>query len=204
MTANRQLIIKPLGLAAVYCIIVGIVTLYGYLSNTDGLLSILPGYATTKPTTALCFLLTGIGLYINGAGNVVMQAIRKLCAASVAIIGLSALYLYISVSPLGWLDTLPFISVEVQGRMSPMTAACFAVLGLTGLSLSKGLVTTGWRPVTLSLMLTVFSFIATVADSLHGDYAMSLPTVTGFMVIAISLYRVSVILNDRYEQEHLS
>jgi hypothetical protein len=69
--------------------VAGIVVLLGWLLQIEFLTSIVPGYATMKPNTALCFFLSGCSLWL--LHNRYLDAKRTLAArifaAPVALVG---------------------------------------------------------------------------------------------------------------------
>jgi len=123
-------------------LLIGGLGLIGWALDIATLKSVLPGLVTMKANTALALVLAGGSLLIVSAE----QADRRLChiaqscAAIVALIGLLTLSLYL----LGWdrgIDQLLFkepsgaVGTFAPGRMAPMTALNFLMIGLALLTM---------------------------------------------------------------------
>jgi two-component system, sensor histidine kinase and response regulator len=116
--------------------VVGIVVLVGWLLHIEFLTSIIPGFATMKPNTALCFFLSGCSLWLLHIRG--LDAKRTLAArifaAPVALVGVLTLCEHW----LGWnlgFDAFFFhnaliaTKVDHPGRFSQATAMGFFLLG---------------------------------------------------------------------------
>ena len=121
-------------------VVAGLVVLLGWLLRVPALIRMLPGAATMKPNTALCFVLVGMALYFLrerrgapvgvGAGRIV-----RLCAGLAALIGALTLCENWFRCDLG-IDQL-LIREDLDkpgifpGRMAPAVAFSFLLLGLS-------------------------------------------------------------------------
>jgi PAS domain S-box-containing protein len=108
-------------------ILVGFLVLVGWLFDISALKSILPGLATMKANTALAFLLSGISLWLAFTKNENRRVdlIAKGCATFIVLMGLLTLSEY---DQLLFRDALTAENA-FPGRMSPVTALNFSVLG---------------------------------------------------------------------------
>ncbi|WP_119068097.1 sensor histidine kinase [Aggregatilinea lenta] len=116
--------------------IVGVLALAGWTLDVDTLKSVVPGWATMKVNTALCFVLIGGALWLLQGSTRRSSRLARLCAASAAIIGLASLGEYLLNVNLG-IDELLFkdlaqssTSLAAPGRMSHATAFDFFMLGV--------------------------------------------------------------------------
>tara|TARA_B110000858_G_scaffold198281_1_gene263709 strand:- start:12804 stop:14459 length:1656 start_codon:yes stop_codon:yes gene_type:complete len=118
-------------ISAALSVCIGLVVIVGWYVELPSLIQILPSFAPMQFNTALCFLLSGIGL--------TLLTLRKTTSAfwlgiAVFIFALVTLLQY----PIGvdiGLDNLfmePYIVTKTShpGRMAPNTALCFLVFGL--------------------------------------------------------------------------
>ncbi len=121
--------------AALLTAVVGALVLLGWLLDIRALKAILPGFATMKPNTALCFLLLGAALWLlPKPGEDVRPWRRPAWIAPALIVALVAGVTLIEygVAVDLWIDRLLFadaVATEAPhpGRMSPMTALAFAL-----------------------------------------------------------------------------
>lgn len=124
-------------------IILGLLVLIGWAFDITGITSVFPDRASMKPNTAICFILLGIGLWVNGLA--VTQALVRhsgnACISVVTLIGLITIGEY----AFGWelnIDNLFFAKDEYTylnpyaGRMGFNTALNFALLGIALLVLN--------------------------------------------------------------------
>jgi PAS domain S-box-containing protein len=136
--------------AAITAVGVGCVVLLGWLLGIASLTVVLPGLATMKPNTAVCFVVAGaaLGLQIDAAGR--YRRAGRACGAGVAVVGLVTL----SQDLWGWNAGIDGLLLPAglaarqgahPGRMSGATALCFLLLGVALLFLDSEL-DFGWRP----------------------------------------------------------
>jgi two-component system sensor histidine kinase/response regulator len=124
-------------------ILVGIFVTLGWMLDVSLLKSVLPGRATMKPNTALCFMLCGIALLLVTGTNHRKRLVNNLrkgvvpfCAGVVTIIGVATLTEYLFALDLR-IDSLLFRNAvlaeatnSLGGRMSGSTALAFVFLGI--------------------------------------------------------------------------
>jgi two-component system cell cycle sensor histidine kinase/response regulator CckA len=157
--------------ASAATVVAGSLALLGWLPGIPLLTSILPGLASMKPNTALCFVLAGVSLWLIqvGPGELVSPRVRRiqvarLLSGGVALIGLLTLVEYLfhlnldvdaGVSYRGLLAS----EVLHPTRMAGTTALGFMFLG------SSGLLMTFRRPYpahSLALLASLNGFIPCV------------------------------------------
>jgi PAS domain S-box-containing protein len=116
-------------------ILLGILVLIGWAFDIGRLKSITPQLVTMKPNTAVCFLLSGVSLWLLKTEGVsgVKRRLGQVCAAIIIIIGALTIIEYFSGANLR-LDQLLFheaaaANVPFPGRMAFATALNFVLLG---------------------------------------------------------------------------
>lgn len=198
---NCRLFSQTASAAAVF---VGSLVLLGWLLSTPALTSILPGLATMKPNTALCFVLAGVSLWLIQvrAGEVSSPRVRRIQAARVlsgvvGFVGLLTLaeylfHLNLGIDEIVFRGTLLATGVLHPGRMSGATALGFFCLGASIL-----LVTSRWTYLgqSLAILTSLNGFIACLGYLLNvrALYAVSpysstaLHTAILFMLMGIGV-----------------
>jgi len=154
--------------AAIGVAVIGVLVLFGWILAIPVLKSLRPDFVSMKVNTALCFMLTGLSLWLLQAKRSQTPAARSVgraCALVVAAVGLATL-LEISA---GWnlgIDQLLIaepagpVQTPHPGRMAPNTAFNFVVIGLALLLLdarTRG----GYRPA--QMLLGVLGIVSGVA-----------------------------------------
>lgn len=126
----------PLAFAAgTAAVAVGCAVLAGWALGSEALTTILPGRASMKPNTALCFIFLGVGLWAKSvkAPAIGARRLASICASLVLLVGLTTLGEYL----FGWdpgIDRLlfpeprPTFTTPHVGRMGANTAFCFVLL----------------------------------------------------------------------------
>lgn len=171
----------------------GVVVLAGWVLNIDALKEVATGLSSMKVNTALGFVAFGAGLAIKARpGTHRAHGVANLLLAAVVLLGLATLAEYLTGVSLG-IDQalLPDPSTSLfPGRPSPLTAACFVLAGLAGLTLDLA----GGVPVSeilvvpmLGICLLVATAFAYGARVLGGYTQMALHTALGFMVASGAL-----------------
>jgi signal transduction histidine kinase len=174
--------------------------LVGWALDVGALKSILPGWASAKPNTALAFILIGIALLLRR--STFLSHVARLCGFLAGLIGLLTLAEYAFGWDIGidqWLFREPggTVGTSNPGRMAPDTALCFIMLAagmetaravrqtvgtlVTSLSLG-GLVTTA----ALSTILVYFT-PSIGAFGWGGLTIMAVPTAAMFAVLGPTL-----------------
>jgi signal transduction histidine kinase len=135
------------GITAVICVAVGLTVLLGWIFDVHALITISPISATMKANVSLAFILSGITVWsLVGAnrGNIssplrekrarLLTRVSRVCAVTVALIGSLTLSQHIFGWDLG-IDNLIVqdhhtVHTRYPGRMSPVTASNFLLLGV--------------------------------------------------------------------------
>ena len=158
---------------------VGAVGLVGWALNVPALKGALPGLTSMKPNSALGLVLIGVGLGVASSTDSPFRRRRAATAAAglVALLGLLTLAEYAG----GWnlrIDQLLFrepalaLHASAPGRMSPASAASFAILGIA-------VICSGARRYRAAILLS--SLVAGTA----------LVAILGYLYGVASLYRIS-------------
>ena len=137
-------------LTAALAVITGGTVLLGWALDITLMKSILPGWVSVKPNTALNFILAGIALYFSSFSlmvpkpglSTILARLARLCGWLAGLIGLLTLGEYAFDWNPGidqWLFPEPdgMVGTKIQGRMAPETALCFLLLA-KGLELARG------------------------------------------------------------------
>lgn len=157
---------------------VGLLVLAGWLFDIPTLKSFFPGFDTMKANTALAFVLAGISLWLatRESENQQTNLFGKVCATIIVLISLLTLGEYIFSQDLGidqllFKDRLPPESAH-PGRMSPVTALIFFMLGLSLLLLDRH---------QYRLVVEVFTIMALLISGLAlMGYAYGVPSLYQF------------------------
>ena len=130
--------------AGLLTIIMGCLVLAGWFFDIPSFKSVLPGIISMKFNTALCFILSGIALYLQDAPAVSRRRkkIAFICAGIILIAGFLNLLEYIFNWNIGideflWKEGPGTAATTFPGRMSLNTSVNFALLGFIFLTLNK-------------------------------------------------------------------
>jgi len=182
---------------AALAFLVGLAVLLGWAFDVRALKGVLPGLATMKANTALCFLLLGAAFWL--LGNEAGEARRRLPGHSLAAIGAGIGFLTILEYLFSWhlgIDQALFSdpgspdSVAPPGRMAPTTAASFLMLG-TGLFLLD-------RPKYRGSMVGLVSGVALISGIALAGYLFNvsaLYTLPGYGSVALHTAATFAILS---------
>ena len=182
-----------------YAILIGSLGLLGWALNITAFQQILPGLATMKFNTALCFLVLGVALMLMiGTRWTARQRwiITTLILFALLVAGVSVLE-YLAGRSFG-IDELIFADLATPanaypGRMSLGTALSFVLLSVSYLMLLH------WKNIRLSQILsTLVIFLSLIAlvgyfygvESLYNTLLFSsiaLHTATGFFALGVGL-----------------
>jgi len=161
--------------ATIITMLLGIMVITGWLIHNDFLRELFPGQVRMKFNAALCFILSSFALLLKvfAPGTKTWTSISALLSAIVFLIGLVTLTEYITginygIDELFVRDELPTTALYYAGRMSPLSAVNFLLIG-TGLFLLNKEKTAGWQFYYLFsiafialLMLIGFNFIVDI------------------------------------------
>ena len=178
--------------------LVGVSVLLGWALGSETLKFGLPGLASMKANTALCFILMGGGIVLCSASQAAprRRSVGLLLIAVATVIALATMAQYVTGVDLG-IDQLAFrdppgsVATMILGRMSPVTAICLVMLGVGGLAVSRArraVAVLGGVALMLAL-LNVFDFVfnAAVPAALTGYTAMAPATALATAMLAIAV-----------------
>ena len=182
--------------ASIFAIGVGLLVLVGWILNIAPLKSILPDAATMKFNTALCFLLSGISLWLlkNEEGKSNIKYTGKIFAGLVVLISIATIGEYL----FGWdlgidqfvIKDLATLPSNFPGRMSGITAACFALSGiallLIDISFSQYF---SLSVILLSLLAAIgYLFDYQALYQLGGYDTVALHTAITFLILSVAIF----------------
>lgn len=126
---------------ALFSFIVGILVITGWVFHIPTLTSLLPGAIPARMNAGVCFLLSGIVLFLLNTKYTIRKKQVWILTGSVLILltGLLTFTEYVSGKNFG-IDALlytPAASLPANGRMSLPASITFAILGLTFLLLPR-------------------------------------------------------------------
>ena len=209
-TRNADLIPKPISdvrtripgilpsACSLFAIVMALIVLFGWASETSLAGGLVPGSTTMKPWTAVAFLLSGLAMLItsrSARGNIAASTL----SLAVVVIGSIALLEYtLDISLIDRILFTTAVTAEptaIPGRMAIVTAVNFVLVGFALLlhqSASHRLRNASqW--VALLFAYTAFVSIAAYlygADSLHTIYPFSTiaaHTAVTFFILAIGI-----------------
>lgn len=179
--------------------LLGALVLLGWLLDSSVLKSVLPGTATMKANTALCFSFTGIALFLR-LQSLEWHKWASLFTGLVLLIGVASLSEYAFDWQLG-IDQLLFsdpLATGYPGRMSVFTALSFSILGFALIVLPRP----AWR---LSVQMAAAMAILIGTSSLMGTLwnlslfeggkiitSVALHTAIGLIVLGFALLQVTL------------
>jgi PAS domain S-box-containing protein len=185
-----------MGLCGLALLLLGGVVMVGRFAGWPLLVTVVPGGAPMAFPTAAAFMLAGTALLALGWGR---DRMGMVLAGLTAALGLGVLAIYFVAEPLGFAsydyDPGRFAQgVGFDGRMSPNTAASFALLGLALGEIARARPRIRAVQVMASLILAV-AFLAIYGHitGLRVTYSwwrytgMALHTAAGFFVAALVL-----------------
>jgi PAS domain S-box-containing protein len=191
------------GFASVVPIVVGTLTLLGWLLNIPLLLRGLPGLTPIRANTALAFVLAGVALWLlrREGANPKARRLGQGCAAVVAAVGLLSLLESLFHLGLGMDHLLvreatgPVWAPWRPGRLAVITALNFTLLGLALLLLDVPAPKGRWFAQLLSItallaaLLVLVGYLYRVNEPYSiGRYVLrTLSTAGTFLVLALGL-----------------
>ena len=121
----------PARVAATVTAFFGLVAVTGWVFHLPALTRVLPGAVEMKANTALALILCGAALLILADRAAMrLERIAQACALAVVAIGLASLAEHLFAWQLGIDELLVKDSDQFRGRMSPLSAAAFIIIGL--------------------------------------------------------------------------
>ncbi|MDD4929800.1 MAG: PAS domain S-box protein [Gallionella sp.] len=124
-------------LVALLSVVTGLLVLVGWSFNISVLKSLSPAWVAMKANTAVCFVLTGIALFLAASFGsqrpVALSLIAQLCSMLVGLLGVLTMSEYALDWNMGidqWLfqEAAGTVGTSHSGRMAPDAALCFSML----------------------------------------------------------------------------
>ncbi len=195
----------PMWERAVALVSIGLCTLVmaGWFLKVEAILNIIPGEATMKFNTALILLLSGIGLLICKKNQPYFQKILKLIATILLLIGSLTLLAYSGMNyiPIDELFVKDPYSISHPGRMSPGTAFCTVMMGVSFLSYNSR--KKKWIKVCLyalkiilfTSLVAIIAFILLIPRENKTSFFNTMAIHTSLLFMGIALI---LIFNNKY------
>ena len=184
-------------LATVLTMIIGTLVIIGWVTHNDFLMSIVPGGVKMKFNSALCFLLSSMVLLLHffPVKNKLQHRIPIAFSVLVSLTGLLTLLEYIFNYNIGIdeffvRDELSPSAIHYAGRMSPLSALNFLLIGI-GLLLLNNKKTAIYQFHYLSsiafvslIMLISFNFISDIPTFIR----LPIHVAVGFITLSAAIY----------------
>jgi PAS domain S-box-containing protein len=183
---------------ALLALTLGALVLAGWAAEIQLLKSVRPYYVAMKPNTALAFLAAAGALWAAHQRTRAWAATARLLAAATALIGALTLLEHLAgwnlhIDELLFRETGPLVASAIPGRMAPLTALSFTLLG-TGMAVMR-------HPSTATLaqcfaflaasfsLLTLNSHLLGVHDfpGTELQVAMAVHTAAGLLLLSLGL-----------------
>jgi diguanylate cyclase (GGDEF)-like protein len=188
--------------AAITVSVLAIAVLAGWYFDVGVLQSVLPGYVSMRPNSAVAFLFAGLSLWLLHDGR--QQGIQRALALLVVGIGAATLFEYVSGQSLG-IDEILFRDTAASpfpGRMAHTTAATLALLGLAlaiqgrprkSLALSQALALAAALAATVALVGYLYGVPFLYGAALHdtrlagSTASMAVHTAAAALILAFGI-----------------
>ena len=180
-------------------IAIGVVVIVGWVVEVSFLKSIFPGLATMKFNTALCFSLAGVGIASYNK-NYEKKYISLTTTVGVLIFLISAIslseYIFkmnVGIDELIVKDDIIKLDLAPPGRMSPATAFCFILTGLSFLFIFFRKNSPFLISASFILVLSLFDIVGYLYnyDQLYDIFAFSSMAI--HTSIAFSIFSIGII-----------
>ncbi|HWQ92450.1 MAG TPA: PAS domain-containing sensor histidine kinase, partial [Clostridia bacterium] len=185
-------------------VVIGCLTLCGWIFGIPTLKSVFPGLVSMKVNTALCFILAGLSLGLQSRPPPDPAALRRRLGQVLALVVFCMGFLVLCEWTFGWdlgIDQLVFrdvrepIALSAPGRMAHATAINFCLLGLALFFLDAETRRNRWPAQYLTLTvigITLVAFMGYFYDignlSQVAPYAsVALHTVIGFLLLSAGI-----------------
>ncbi|HSA92347.1 MAG TPA: response regulator, partial [Terriglobales bacterium] len=192
--------------------LVGLGVLCGWLFDIASLKSVFPGLVAMKFNTALGFVLTGIALWFLAPDSASERKrgpriAAMICAGLVALVGALSLSEYVftwnaGIDQLLFVETGPAVETSHLGRMAPITALNFLLLGLALLLMETSRRLGQWLRFCLATVVFLAAFLGLIgyAYGVRHLYALGSFTPIALHTTATFLLLSLGVLSSRLEQ----
>lgn len=162
--------------------LIGVLVIIGWMIDSAVLKSVMPDYGSMKVNTALCFIFSGIALWLLNKKET-LPAFGKIIASVlsilISVLGLLTIIEYkfdfkIGIDELLFNDNTFTNNYSAHGQMSPITAFNFVCLGIALLLLQNKKYYKAYQP--LSLIVFSIGLTATIGYIYQIDWLTTLPS----------------------------
>lgn len=182
--------------ASVIPIAVGLLVLFGWWQDVEGLKRILPGLVAMNPTTAVAFIFLGISLAFASRA----RRLSEVFALAAALIGAIKLLDVLTPLDLGidrilFRSRLAFADLGLPNRMAPNTALNLLLQGIALATIDRPLWRIHWPAQFLAVISAMSSLLALIGyaygvKSFYGIGAyvpMALHSALTFVIVAVGI-----------------
>ena len=199
----------PLG-AAILTGLVSFLVLIGWMGNIDVLKSVIPGWVSMKPNTALGLILCAGALILSLPKTAVPCLLAR--GMSLLAVGLGGLtlgqYLFtfdVGIDQALFADSFRLLQTSHPGRMAPTSALCFVFLGTALFTFNQPWPTRLRFPVVKAFaaataLIGLFSLIGYAADSLTGARGWVYTGVAVHTALSLLLLGIGLLAAARGEE----
>jgi len=198
---NLQRPLTPFIGSAIFLIILGILSIIGWLLHVMPLTSVVNNYVTMKFNAALCFMLAGIAfMLLIKYDTLFLKILFYFFTACFGIIGIVTLSqeAFTYSAGIDQFFVVDYNSIALHssspGRMSPATAFCFTTLAISFLGI--GSVSVAYRKtaqvilhvITFVAFISIIGYLLKVPNAFKFVFfsSMALNTAVGFLVISVA------------------
>lgn len=187
--------IKPSQILSLVVLAAGILVLTGWLTRSEALTRVFPGFIAMKANTALCFALFGLSSFFISSPNPRAHQLSLLSAAAGGLLACLTLLEILFGWSLGideflFIDNLDPTGTASAGQMAPLTALCFSLLG--SISVFKRSGASRLRQIILISILVIaiagfvsYPFSLVSGAGLYSASGMALHTAFLFILLAL-------------------
>ena len=180
---------------AIFTLIISVSVMIGWLLQIREVLSLTSGGATMKFNTALLFFLAGMGVLSTLNVSKIYKVLNTIVVLAILVISVLTLVQYFASLNYN-IDTLfvndPYSTIY-PGRMSPASAFCFLLLGMTlwGMQLKNNLVKKVTQFVFLAIILislvAILAYILQIPGKDKSSFINSMAIHTSFLFFCLAL-----------------
>lgn len=176
-------------------VVLGLLVLLGWALQNDALTRVFPDFIAMKANTALCFVLFGLSALFLSSADPRLKTLSYFSAAAGGLIAVLTLgeILFgwnLGIDQLLFLDVIDPTGTASPGRMAPLTAMSFTMLGFVSILRQK--LTTGIRQVILLSISVIaisgfvsYPFSLISGAGLYSASGMALHTAFLFILLAL-------------------
>ena len=179
-------------------LLIGAIAMTGWIFNVAALQSVVPGLVNIKANTALCFMALALSLWLLQRENPSSQITWtvRLCSGAAMLCGALTLAEYIfninlGIDQLLFLDSNNPVATTYRGRMSPISALNFLLLGAALIWLDTraavAQVLTAIAGFFVAVSVIGYGFDFSVFYSARSFTALAFLTVVSFILLCIGI-----------------